>query len=189
MYESPDGAKELDFVRYCLEFNDGRAPDLIAIGLGTNDVFTATDDTIEKRIDGVLGYYDTLIQCMRKAGTDTRIGLYLANPPTFSQDGFRGYIGAGRQTRWQYRRNQHRLVERLLSHYDGRAHEHIDLVPNHLNLDVVHGFPAGPSAANARSDEQVMRVYDGVHPTESGYGQIGDVIYSWIVNAAGHAGE
>jgi lysophospholipase L1-like esterase len=182
MYEDANGKKQLDFGRYCAEFNGGKGPDLITIGLGTNDVFTANDGTIETTIDKMLKHYDALINSMRKVRSDTRIGVQLPNPPTTSQDGFRNYIGAGKQTRWQYRRNQHRLVERLLEHYDNRVDEHVFVVPNYVNLDTVHGFPTWSPPINARVGEKMTRVNNGTHPNEAGYNQIGDVVYSWIVN-------
>jgi lysophospholipase L1-like esterase len=184
MYEASDGSKALDFARYCQEFNDGKGPDLITIGLGTNDIFTASDDTIEERIDRVLKYHDQLVESMLKVRADTRLGVQLETPPSNSQDGFRGYVGLGKQTRWQFRRNQHRLMERMIRHYGGRIEERIYIVPNYVNLDTVHGFPAGPSPANARSSEPTTRVINGTHPSDSGYQQIGDVIYSWIVSMA-----
>lgn len=182
MYEAGDGSKALDFARYCQEFNNGDGPDLITIGLGTNDVFTANDATIEATIDRMFMHYDAVLDSMRKARADSRLGVQLPTPPSTSQDGFRNYIGPGKQTRWQYRRNQHRLVERLLSRYGDRIDEHVYVVPNYLNLDTVHGFPMWSPPVNARSDETMTRVNNGTHPSEAGYQQIGDVVYSWIVN-------
>jgi lysophospholipase L1-like esterase len=182
VYESKDGTNSVDFGRYYKEFNDGKRPDLVTIGLGINDIFTANDDSIEKRIDGVLGFYDVLIKSIRKASTDTRTGLQLEAPPTTSQDGFRNYIGAGKQTRWQCRRNLHRLWERMIHQFADRTDEHIYLVPNYLNLDAAHVYPTWSPPIHARSDEKMKRVNNGTHPSESGYQQIGDVVYGWIVN-------
>lgn len=182
IYESKDGSKELDFARYCDEFNGGKGPDLLTIGLGTNDVFTANDENVDETMDRILKYYDVLIDSMRKVSSATRLGVQLPNPASRSQDGFRNYIGLGKQTSWQYRRNQHRLVERLIEHYGGRTDENIYVVPNYLNLDTVHGFPTWSPPINDRADERMTRVNNGTHPSEPGYRQIGDVVYSWIVN-------
>ena len=182
LYEADDGSNALDFARYCAEFNEGKGPDLITIGLGTNDVFTANDQTIDKRIDGVLKFLDALIESMHKVRADTRLGIQLENPTSNSQDGFRNYVGLGKQTSWQFRRNHHRLMERMISHYGGRTDENLYVVPNYLNLDVVHGFPTWSPPINARSEEKMTRVNNGTHPSEAGYQQVGDVIYAWIVN-------
>jgi lysophospholipase L1-like esterase len=182
VYESEDGTKSVDFGRYYAEFNDGKAPDLVTIGLGINDVFTANDKTIDERVDGILGFFDVLVESIQKASPDTRIGLQMEAPPTTSQDGFRNYIGAGKQTRWQCRRNQHRLMERMVQHFGDRSDKHIYLVPNYLNLDADKQYPTWSPPINARSEETMTRVNNGTHPSEAGYKQIGDTVYCWIAN-------
>lgn len=180
VYEDENGQPTLDFARYCEQFNAGQGPDFVTIQVGTNDTFTATDQTIDARIDDMLGYYDQLVQMIRDLRPETKIGAVLITPPSTSQDGFRNYIGAGKQTRWQFRRNQHRVIERMIEHYGGRESENIYLVPTNINLDAEHHFPTWTAPRNARSTEKVMRVNNGTHPDEAGYRQIGDVIYSWI---------
>ena len=180
VYGDTDETAHLDFARYCEQFNGGRGPDAITIFLGTNDVFNATDEDIEARVDRVLKYYDRLVNAFRKVRADTRIGVIATTPPSRSQDGFRGYTGTGRQTRVQYRRNQHRLLERMMKHYGGREAEQIYVVPAYVNLDTERGFPTRTAPANARSGEEIGRVIDGVHLTREGYAQIADSIYCWL---------
>lgn len=189
MYTTEDGKPRLDFARYCREFNGGLPPDLVTIQLGPNDVFTATEETIEARIDAMFGYYDQLVGMVRTAGRETQIGIALTVPPAVSQDGFRNYRGAGRQTRWQYRRNQHRVVERMLERYGGREKENIFLIPTYLNLDTVHNYPRYTAAWNSRTAETGSRVNNGTHPSPEGYRQVGDSIYCWIKGViAAHGG-
>jgi hypothetical protein len=180
VYETSPGRYELDFARYCKEFNGGQGPDAITIHLIPNDVFTATDETIESRVDKMLGYYDTLIKEFHRVRADTRIGVVMTAPPSRSQDGFRNYTGPGRQTRWQYRRNLHRALERVMQRYAGREAEHIYLVPVYVNFDTERHYPTRAASANARSSETVVRVNNGTHPSPEGYYQIADSIYCWI---------
>jgi lysophospholipase L1-like esterase len=180
VYGDTDETAHLDFARYCEQFNGGRGPDAISIFLGTNDVFTATDENIDARVDRVFKYYDALVNAFRKLRADTRIGVVLTTPPARSQDGFRGYVGTGRQTRVQYRRNLHRLLERFIEHYGGRESEQIYLVPAFINLDTERHFPGRAAPANARNDEEITRVIDGAHPAPEGYAQIADSIYCWL---------
>ena len=180
VYQDDSGRPRLDFQRYCNEFNDGQGPDFIAIQVGTNDTFTATDETIDQRIDVMLRYYDELIEMIHEVRPDTKIGATLVTPPAVSQDGFRNYSGRRKQTRWQFRRNQHWLVERMIQRYGGRVREQIYVVPTSINLDVVRNFPTWTSPANARTTEQAKRINNGTHPSESGYQQIGDTVYAWI---------
>jgi lysophospholipase L1-like esterase len=176
-----DGADaRLDFARYCKEFNGGSPPDVISIQLVVNEIFTANDDTIEARVKNALDFLDKLIAEFRKFGPDTRIGVAMPLAPSRSQDGFRNYRGARHQTRWQYRRNLHRAWEALAEHYAGREAEKIFLIPVYLNFDTRNHYLTDTSPANARSDQQVNRVRDGVHPAPAGYKQIGDSIYCWM---------
>lgn len=181
IYESAKGTKKLDFARYCADVNDGKCPDLVTIGLGTNDVFGANDDNIEAELGKMLEHYDAVVQSIQKACPQTRIGVQLTTPPSTSEDGFRNYRGASKQTRVQYRRNQHRLVEQLLAHYGGREDENLYVIPTYLNLDAARNFPTARERKSARSKEFVIRVVNGAHPSEAGYKQIADEIYAWVV--------
>jgi lysophospholipase L1-like esterase len=182
VYEFVDGSKMLDFTRYCQEFNDGKAPDFVTIDLGGNDIFSATDAVIDATIDRMFLHYDAVIDSIRKAGPQTRIGVLASTPPSASQDGFRNYVGTGKQTQWQFHRNIYRLVERKIEHYDNRTTERIYLVPTNVNLDTEAHFPTWTSPRNARSDEPVVRVNNGTHPSPAGYRQIGDSVFSWLMN-------
>jgi lysophospholipase L1-like esterase len=185
LYESAEGVKKLDFGRYIAEFNGGQAPDFVTVDLGGNDVFSATDATIDEIIDRMFLHYDALLGSIRDAGPQTRIGVLASTPPSASQDGFRNYVGTGKQTQWQFHRNIHRLVERKIEHYDNRSREGIYLVPTYLNLDTQSNFPAWASKRNNRTDDVVIRVNNGTHPSVAGYTQIGDSVFSWILCTVG----
>ncbi|MEZ6191054.1 MAG: SGNH/GDSL hydrolase family protein [Phycisphaerales bacterium] len=180
VYTRPDGSSRLDFARYCEEFNQGRGPDLVTIQLGGNDVFSDRDDTIDDTLDQMFSHMETLINAIHAARSDTCIGIVIDTLPSTSQDGFRNYRGDRKQTRWQLRRNQHRMIERMLENYQGREAGHIYIVPNYLNLDCASHFPTWNPARNSRSDDRIKRVNNGTHPTTAGYQQMGDSIYAWI---------
>ena len=169
----------LDFQAYCDAQNGGVGPDFITVFLGWNDIFRATDGDVEAIVDTVFGYADTLLAEFRRVRPDTQIGLLLLTPPAATQDAFGSNYGCG-QTRWQARRNQHRLVERMMEKFGGREGENLWLVPAHLNLDTVSNYPTAAEPANARSEKQVTRLANGVHPSAEGYRQIADTIYAWL---------
>lgn len=175
-----DGQQQLDFRQYCRDFNEGKAPDFVVIQVGGNDVWRADDKTIDATIDMIVGYYDTLIQMVHDVSPATRVAITLLDPPSHSQHGFRNYKGTQKQTRWQYRRNQHRMVERQIEKYAGRDSENIFLIPVNLTIDCVNGFPLREYPINARNPTKEFRVYDGCHLSNEGYGQFGDQIYAWI---------
>ncbi len=169
----------LDFARYCEEFNGGTAPDFVTILLGCNDTFSATDETIEERIDTMFAHYETLVKMIHDLDPGTRIGAVLPLPPAATQDAFGANYGSG-QTRWQYRRNQHRVIERMRETFGGREGENLFLVPAWLNVDPVHGFPSRTEKANARTEVEIERQSNGVHPSAEGYRQLGDALYAWM---------
>jgi lysophospholipase L1-like esterase len=179
-----DEAPRLDFARYCRECNGGEPPDFVTILLGCNDTFSAADETIDARIDTMFRHYETLVTMIRAFGPDTRIGAVPPMPPAATQDAFGANYGSG-QTRWQYRRNQHRVVERMLETFGGREGGGVFLVPAWLNLDPVHGFPSVTERAHSHAATEVTRQSNGVHPSAEGYRQIGDAVYAWLRSCEG----
>lgn len=179
LYLNADNKPTLDFAQYCRDANGGQAPDFVTIFLGCNDTFGATDETIEATIDDMFIYMDALIQMIRAYSPQTYIGLILPVPPAATQDAFGANYGCG-QTRWQYKRNQHRVVERMTERYGAREAENVTLIPSYVNLDTLHGFPQTQGPWNAQTAQQTARLNNGVHPSEEGYRQIGDSVYSWM---------
>jgi lysophospholipase L1-like esterase len=170
---------KLDFARYLSDVGETKHPDFVTILLGCNDTFGATDETLEKQVDTFTRHTETLLAMIRGASPESRIGLILPMPPAGSQDAFGANYGSG-QTRWQYRRNRHRLVECITATFSGREKDHIHLVAAHLNLDPVHGFPSATVPAHARTEVTKIRQSNGVHPSAEGYRQIGDAVYAWM---------
>lgn len=178
LYEK-EGKPVLDFQKYCDENNGGKGPDFILIWLGGNDHFAATDDTIEASCDRFEANMDRLIAEFHRVRPETKIGIVTMIPPTASQDGFGANYGCS-QTRWQYRKNQHRVVERSYARWGGREAQNLSVIPGFVNLDTVHGYPSVLAPANARSEVQTSRGSNGLHSTPGGYKQLADTIYCWL---------
>lgn len=174
-----DGVPGLDFQRYCDEHNGGRGPDFLVLWLDGNDHFHATDETIEASCDAFEANMDRLLAEFRRVRPDTRIGIVTMLPPTATQDGFGANYGC-LQTRWQYRKSQHRVVEREYARWGGREAEGLSIIPGFVNLDCVHGYPAEEVPANARTDVLVQRGSNGLHCNAGGYKQLADTIYCWL---------
>jgi lysophospholipase L1-like esterase len=178
LFETPDGPV-LDFSRYFEKNSAGAPPDFITILLGCNDTFSSDETNIEERIDTMFGHLDTLLAAIRAAAPEAEIGLLTLVPPAASQDAFGANYGCG-QNRWQYRRNQHRVVEREMETYGGREAEGIFLLPAHVNIDSVWGFPRTSVALGGHEETKIPRMSNGVHPATAGYYQIGDSIFAWM---------
>ena len=162
--EPPQG--KLDIARYFAERAGGKVPDFITVMLGINDCFGFNPDDakqLDLRIDGVFKDADTLIADFRRAAPHATIGVCLTTPGNSRDAAFIANY-KDRYTRWGWRRIQHRLVERQLSHFGNREAERVCIVPTQLNLDVTDGYPEN----------------NGVHPNAAGYQQIGASIYCWL---------
>ncbi len=179
LYEDEQGGRALDFARYCEAANGGAAPDFVTFFLGCNDTFGTDDAGIEAAIDAMFGHMDALLAMVRDYSPTTRIGLLAAVPPAATQDAFGANYRCG-QTRWQYKRNQHRVVERMRETYGAREAEGIFLVPAYVNLDCVNNYPVTSGPRNAHCAVEVTRLNNGVHPDAPGYRQIGDSVYCWM---------
>ena len=179
MFMGEDGKPVFDYARYCREQNEGGAPDVATILLGCNDTFGATEETQADVIAACMANMEILVNAIRAFGPNTAIGILLPAPPAGTQDAF-GANYACNQTRWQYRRNQHRLVRAMIERYGGREAEGIAVLPSNAVVDPIYGFPSRTVKANARSSVEVVRLNNGVHPNECGYRQIGDALYGWL---------
>lgn len=179
LYSDGQDKFKVDFAQYCREFNGGKGPDFVSIFLGCNDNFGAGDETIETSIDKMFKYYDNLVEMIHQVRQDTKIGAILPVPPAATQDAFGANCQCG-QTRWQYKRNQQRVVERMIEKYGKREEEFIYLVPANVNLDCAHNYPTLKAPWNAQTKLEGIRLDNAVHPAEEGYHQIGDTVYCWI---------
>jgi len=174
-----DGKPQLDFQKYCDKYNDGKAPDFITVFLGCNDTFRADDRNIEERIDTMFKYADILLSEFKKISKNTQIGLFLLVPPAATQDAF-GSNYKCTQFRWQYRRNQHRVVERMIKKYSSKEKDNIFLIPAYINIDCVNNYSKREESLNARNKKKIWRDCNGVHPAKPGYEQIADSMYCWL---------
>jgi lysophospholipase L1-like esterase len=175
-----DGKPVLDFQQYCDKQNGGKGPDIITMFLGCNDNFGANDANLDASIDTFEKNMDILIAEFHRVRPDTKIGIITLLPPTASQDAF-GYNYGCSQTRWQYRKNQHRVVERTYAKWSGKEAQNIFIIPAFANLDTVHNYPTASAPANARADgAPLVRQSNSVHPAASGYKQVADTLYCWL---------
>lgn len=179
LYTDENGKPKLDFPRYCKEFNDGKAPDVVTIFLGPNDVYSATDETIKDRTDTMMKNLDILVKMIQSYSKQTKIGLMLPVPPAATQDAF-GTTNKRGQTRWQYKRNQQYVVEQMSKLYQNKTDQQIYLVPTNVNLDCLHNYPARKEILNSRNPKKVLRQYNAVHSDSNGYLQIGDSVFYWL---------
>ena len=169
----------LDFKAYINKYGNGKNPDFITIMLGTNDVYSASDDNLMQKIKTILSYADKFITEIKKNAPNAQIGLALTVPPASSQDAFGSNYKCG-QTRWQYRRNQFQLVKTMIKRFANEKVKNVSLIPAFVGLDCENNFPMRNEKVNSRNTKTVARHSNGVHPTGAGYKQIADSFYCWL---------
>ncbi len=162
---------QLNMTRYFQEATSGERPDVAFFLLGINDCFSANPDdlaAIDARIDAMLIHADRLLGAFRAAAPQTDLAICITTPPNARESGFEANYH-GKYHRWGWKRIQHQLVQRLQKHFAERsdpaaAGGQIYVVPTHLNLDPIDGYPDN----------------NGVHPNAEGYRQIGTSLYCWL---------
>lgn len=163
---------QLNLQEYFNTTADGQPPDLVFFVLGINDCFGAkldSVDTIDQRISTMLSHADQLIAAFRQTCPETDLAICVTTPPNARDAAFEANY-KGRYTRQGWKRIQHRLVQRLLTHFNPQSEEdrqrlhRVHLVPTQLNLDPVDGYPPN----------------NGVHPNPAGYRQVAVSLYAWL---------
>ncbi|WP_417387497.1 SGNH/GDSL hydrolase family protein [Gimesia sp.] len=163
VYLGEDGKPALDLPRYFKKECNGKTPDFVIIMLGINDCFSAKQDAIDEKIDGMFTQADILIKALQAAAPHAEIGICLTTPGNSRQEAFYANY-KDRYSRWGWKKIQHRLVQRQIEKFTDREKQNLFIIPTELNLDIVDGYP----------------VNNGVHPNKVGYDQIGASIYSWL---------
>lgn len=166
IYLNAAGQPELDIARYVREACAGQPPDVVTFLLGINDCFSANPEdpaAIDRSVGAALENAEKLLEAFRAACPRTALAIGLTTPPNARESGFEANY-KGRYHRWGWKRIQHRLVQRMIAQFGGRAAQGIHLVPTQLHVDPVDGYPEN----------------NGVHPNVTGYRQIGASFYAWL---------
>lgn len=175
-----DGKPVFDLARYLKKYNNGKTPDVITFQLGVNDVFSADEASLPKRIRTILANADKLIAAFRKEAPDALIGVGFVTPGA-DQDAFGTNYKCG-QTAWGYCRNHFRLNQAMAKHFAKYGDPKLVMIPSNVGLDTENNFPVRKEAVNSQNKTMVSRQSNGVHPAPSGYNQIGDTYFAWLKN-------
>ena len=161
-----NGKPELDIARYIKEECAQQPPDVVTFLLGINDCFRLKPSNpalVDPSINAVLDNADKLLAAFHSAAPQATLAVALTPPANARESGFEAnYHGA--YHRWEWKRIQHRLVQRMIERLGHRQSDGIYLVPVELNIDPVDGFPNN----------------NAVHPNLHGYTEIGCSFYAWL---------
>lgn len=137
--------------------------DYVFINLGTNDLnrspMTETD---------IMGYYDEMITSIKQYNSNIKICLWL--PPLRGIHDNSSYI--------LQRDRALQIHQWLIKKYDNRMSENIYLIPVYLQVSADDDYNISDIIISENTT--LHNVTDLIHPKDSGYKAISEVIYYWI---------
>ena len=175
------GEGKFDFQAYLDRYNNGAFPDFILISLGANDIVMALDCDIKKVLKQTSDYMDILVNGIRKAAPDAKIGFCLPYPGG-SQDAFGNNYGT-KIRRAQYHRNLPKLWQMIMKkcRKDKNAAK-MKVVPLNVSFDTEHHLPSANQPASEGSSVNVCRQTNALHADVNGHWQISSILYFWLRN-------
>lgn len=149
---------------YYMNNNSYNDLDYVTIGLGINGLFGCKSNIVALQyINTMIEDLETMINSIQKYNSDIKIGILVTIPPTENEKLFNNDY-SGEQTLERYRLNNILWCNKLITNYSEKENNNIYLIPTNAIIDCVNGFS------------------NGVHPNTTGYNQIGNEIYGWILS-------
>lgn len=168
----------INFANY-LSVNAIATPDIVIIALGINDVFLQTDDAaVTSLAASKASLLDTLVASIHANNAATKVAIALPTPPS-GQDAF----GVNYDTGQSYARDKRNIYfwsKAFNAYYTGKEVANTYVLASNYSLDTDRGYPVTTAAASARITKVIDRQNNGVHPSNEGYQQIGDAMFSFI---------
>ena len=174
-----NGEGEFDFKEYLDKNCSGTAPDVIFIGLGSNDLNFLNDENYGEKKTLYLKNMHTLYTKLRKDAPEAVFGIVLSPYGAASQSAWGNNCGS-RNFRWPRRRlmaSAYRELEKLFS-----AEEKCVMLPLYHSIDPIYGYPREESPAFAGSDITVTCQCNALHPTPAGYRQMGTAAFGALLD-------
>lgn len=151
--------KTFDF-GYYMESQGYNGVDCVFLQLGINDVFGAcTEEDANAAINTYLTNMGVIVDSIHAYSADIKVVINLIIPGEADQDKFGKAYGVS-QTAWRYKKNIHEANLALIDKFEGV--ENVFLSPFNAAIDTV---------SNMNGD---------VHPTATGYNQLGAQMYSFM---------
>lgn len=176
-----DGKPKLDLLNWFKRIDSGRAPDVLLVELGVNDLFGGGDEGRAERTAKVMADANRLLDEFRKVAPNALIGLVEQSVGDLSQDAFGANYGC-RQTAFNFRRNMLAYNRALAELVRTRKDPLIETIPAGLAVDPVNCYIRREQAANACAHSKVKRGANAVHPDAAGGRQLGEAIGAWMVD-------
>lgn len=158
-----DGKPQLAIQEYLDKYNAGKAPDIVILYLGCNDIAGGRMDTIDKRIEHAVKHRDLLIAELRKVMPNALFGVALLSPANSRPSAFElNYKGTIQKEQYDY--NQFSYVRRMLS--DLQNATDLSIIPLYVGTDTIEDYPEN----------------NAVHPIAPGQQKLARMFEMWLKN-------
>ncbi len=164
---------EFDFLKY-LERFDLKKPDIVSLLMGANDLQICPYEESENRIAKYIDNTEKIINEIHRA--DKKIKIIINMPVSGAEQYCWGTQLGCTGSEKMYRFNIMHASDCILKKFDNRQKENIYVSPMNACIDPVNGFPYTYVKANKYTEEMVKKQSNWVHPSLSGYCQMGDAL-------------
>lgn len=148
---------------YLNKYNAGKAPDVVIIYLGCNDIAAAKMNTIERQIETSFKNRKVLLTELQRVMPNTIFGLALLAPANQRAAAFeRNYKGAIPVQQYHY--NQFTYVRRTLKEFQNV--KNVSLIPFYVSVDDFADYPE----------------FNAVHPNRTGQQNLALQLEMWYKN-------
>lgn len=154
--------------------------DIVTIQLGINDCFgnTVLSAAI---IEGYTNYAKLIIDAFLADNANTKVIIMLPSTDGNTYGGWGANYGAA-YSKNVYQKNIFNLREKIITEFDSSAYDaNVSVGIAGLVIDRYYGYALGDAAISARVATTEKVHTNAVHPTTSGYQQMGDAIYANIL--------
>lgn len=175
-----NGDGDFDFAGYIEKYCGGKAPDVILIGLITNDLFGVNEGSYQELTGKYVENMSTLYDKLHHAAPESVIYIVLNPYCAQSQDAFGKKYGSK-----YFRRGMRKYCPMAFRELEKRfreQHREAPFIALYPAIDPVYGYPMEESEAFAGSGIMVRRQIDGVHPAPAGYRQMAVAAFSSLLD-------
>lgn len=154
-----------DFAYY-MDLNSYKKVDCVVIQLGINDVFSCkTDEVLDYSMQQYMSYMSNIINSIKQYDDNVKVVINLILPCSVDESKFLEAYG-GEQTAGRCKQNSHTANLNIINNWGNKENEDIFIFYSNLTLDTNNNMDSGGNG--------------GIHPSKSGYTQIGEQLYSFL---------
>ncbi len=164
---------EFSYEKY-LKRGGFNTPDVVSILFGANELQNSTYDSMYDDISDYIKNLMQLVAEIKKVNADIKIIINL--PPCGGDQYCWGLAKGCSATSKRYNFVVKTATEALLESFDNRQNEGIYISPMGMAVDPVYGIERLQFGANLHATDRITQQANWVHPNQSGYRQMGDVL-------------